>query len=267
LRHPAKVLWFIHHHRGAYDLWGTEYQDLPNTPEGLAYRECIVRSDQLGFSEARSIYTNSAVVARRLKDYNDIDAEVLYPPVFRPERYRCEEYGDYALYVSRIESHKRQLLAIESMRYTRTPVKLVIAGKGDAEGEQALRRAVERHGVEQKVVLDLNWISEQKKIDYFARCLAVLYFPFNEDSYGYPSLEAHHAGKCVISTTDAGGAPELIVDGENGFLTEPSPREIADRLDRLYRNRNLARDMGQAGTGRIHQLGITWDRVEERLLA
>ena len=29
LRHPAKVLWFIHHHRGAYDLWGTPYQDIP----------------------------------------------------------------------------------------------------------------------------------------------------------------------------------------------------------------------------------------------
>src|ERR1700691_5416009 len=29
LRHPNKRLWFIHHHRGAYDLWGTPYQDIP----------------------------------------------------------------------------------------------------------------------------------------------------------------------------------------------------------------------------------------------
>ena len=36
LRHPSKVVWFLHHHRGAYDLWGTEFQDIPASPEGLA---------------------------------------------------------------------------------------------------------------------------------------------------------------------------------------------------------------------------------------
>src|SRR5947209_7136005 len=34
LRHPRKVIWFIHHYRGAYDLWGTRYQSIPQTPEG-----------------------------------------------------------------------------------------------------------------------------------------------------------------------------------------------------------------------------------------
>jgi glycosyltransferase involved in cell wall biosynthesis len=268
LRHPSKVLWFIHHHRGAYDLWGTEYQDLPDTPEGRAYRECIVKSDHLAFSEARTIYANSAVVAQRLKKYNDVDAEVLYPPVFQPERYRCNEYGNYILYISRVEHHKRQHLAVEAMRYTRTSVKLVIAGKGGGgDCENMLRRDVKRFGVQDKVVLDLNWISEEAKIDYLSDCLAAIYVPFNEDSYGYPSLEAHHAGKCVISTTDAGGTSELIVDGQNGFLAEPSPQAIAERMDRLYLDRNLAMEMGRAGMDRISQLGITWDRVVERLIA
>jgi glycosyltransferase involved in cell wall biosynthesis len=267
LRHPAKVLWFIHHHRGAYDLWGTEYQDLPDTPEGRSYRECIVKSDHLAFSEARSIYTNSAVVAQRLKQYNDVDAEVLYPPVFQPERYRCDEYGDYVLYMSRIAHHKRQHLAVEAMQYTKTSVKLVIAGKADdANCERTVRTAVERYGVQHKVAILSDWITDEEKIKYYARCLAVVYLPFDEDSYGYPSLEAHHAGKCVISTTDSGGTSELIVDSQNGFLTDPSPQAIAEKMDRLYLNRNLARDMGRAGTDRINQLGITWDRVVERLL-
>ena len=26
LKHPEKYLWFIHHYREAYDLWGTEYK-------------------------------------------------------------------------------------------------------------------------------------------------------------------------------------------------------------------------------------------------
>ena len=43
---------------------------------------------------------------------------------------------------------------------------------------------------------------------------------------GYPSLEAHHAGKAVITATDSGGTQELIMDGENGFVTGPSPRPL-----------------------------------------
>jgi glycosyltransferase involved in cell wall biosynthesis len=268
LRHPAKVLWFIHHHRGAYDLWGTEYQDLPNTPQGVAYRRAIVTSDHLAFSEARSIFTNSAVVSRRLKEYNAINAEVLYPPVFQPARFRCDEYGDYILYVSRITRHKRQELAVEAMRYTRTPVKLLIAGKPDnQESELELRSAIEQYGVADRVIIRAAWISEQEKVDLFADCLAGIYLPFDEDSYGYPSLEAHHARKCVISTTDAGGTSELIVNGENGFLVEPSPEAIAARMDQLYVDKRLAKRMGEAGIDRIRALGITWDHIVERLLS
>jgi glycosyltransferase involved in cell wall biosynthesis len=268
LRHPNKVLWFVHHHRGAYDLWGTPYQDIPDTPEGHAYRHAIVMSDHLAFSEARSIYTNSAVVAKRLKDFNDVDAEVLYPPVLKPQRFHTRKYGDTILYVSRIENHKRQALAVEAMRHTRTPVRLAILGKGVApDAEENLRRMVEEHGLKDKVQLKIGWIPEEEKIEYLADCLAAIYIPYDEDSYGYPSLEAHHARKAVISTTDAGGTRELIVDGENGFLAEPEPEAIAECMDRLYLNRAMARRMGANGEERIRQLGVTWDRVVEKLLA
>ena len=266
LRHPNKVLWFIHHHRGAYDLWGTPYWDLPDTPKGHAYRRSIVMADQVAFSEARNIFTNSEVVSKRLEMYNGVNSEVLYPPVFRPERYHCGEFGDYILYVSRINGHKRQHLAVEALKYTRTPVKLMLAGKPDhAQALQELQGAM--NGVSDRLILKPTWMSEEDKVELFADCLAGIYIPFNEDSYGYPSLEAHHAGKAVISTTDAGGTKELIVHGENGFLVEPDPRAIADCMDQLYLNRKLARKMGAAGTKRMKDLGISWDAVVQKLLA
>jgi glycosyltransferase involved in cell wall biosynthesis len=115
--------------------------------------------------------------------------------------------------------------------------------------------------------VNCSWITEQEKIEYFARCLASIYIPYDEDSYGYSSLESYHAGKCVISTTDAGGTSELIQDGVSGFIVDPEPKAIAAAMDRLYGDRKLARELGQAGTARIEQLGITWDRVIDRLLA
>jgi len=268
LRHPRKTIWFIHHHRGAYDLWGTPYQDIPDTIEGRAYRQAIISADQSAFAEARSIYANSAVVARRLRDYNGIDAEVLYPPVFQPERFHCGEYGDYVLYVSRLNRHKRQDLAIQSMKYTRTPAKMVIMGKADTpDDERRLRAEIKRNGVQHKVTLNPGWAPEKEKIERYAGCLAAIYVPYEEDSYGFVSLEAHHSGKSVISTTDSGGTKELIVDGENGFLADPAPQAIAECIDRLYSDRLLAEKMGRAGLDRIRQLGVSWDRVVDRLLA
>ena len=63
LRHPNKRLWFIHHHRGAYDLWGTPYQDIPPTPEGRRCGMPIFAADNLYLREAERIFTNSQIVA------------------------------------------------------------------------------------------------------------------------------------------------------------------------------------------------------------
>ena len=268
LRHPAKVLWFIHHHRGAYDLWGTPYQDIPDTPGGRRIREAIVNADNLAFGEARAVFANSGVVRDRLRRFNGVNAEVLYPPLIDPERYHAAAYGGYALYVSRLTAHKRQHLAIEAMRHTRTAVRLIVAGA--TENEEYLRRLqglVEKLGVRDRVEIRAGWMPEREKMDLFSRCLAAIYAPFDEDSYGYPSLEAHHSGKAVITTSDAGGTLELVRDGENGFVTDPSAKSIAAALDRLYSDRALARRMGDAGLQRIEELGISWDHVLRRLLA
>jgi glycosyltransferase involved in cell wall biosynthesis len=268
MRHPNKVLWFIHHHRQVYDLWDTPYRDVSDTPSGRRYAEAIIRADETAFAEARAVFTNSKVVGDRLKRFNNVSSEVVYPPILDPERFRCDAYGDYVLYVSRMARHKRQDMAIEALRHTRTPVRLIVAGPAD-DGIYAaeMRAQVERLGLGDRVRLDNTWLTEEEKVEMLAGCLAAIYIPFDEDSYGYPSLEAHHARKGVITTSDAGGTSELIVDGANGFIVPPEPEAIAAVMDRLYADRALARRMGEAGALAIERLGITWDRVLERLLA
>lgn len=229
-----------------------------------------MRADSVAFAEARKIYCNSRVVADRLARFNRVRAEVLYPPVHRPERYRTGPMGDYLVYVSRMTHHKRQWLAVEALRHTQTPVRLVLVGRADP-GEEPyvaeLRMLVQRYRLSDRVVLIDRWISEEEKITLFADCLAAVYMPLDEDSYGYPSLEAHHAGKPVLTTTDAGGTLELILDGVNGIVMPSDPEAIAQAMDRLYTDRSMAQRMGEAGRMRIAELGISWERVVEKLLA
>jgi glycosyltransferase involved in cell wall biosynthesis len=261
LQHPHKILWFIHHIRAYYDMWDSPF-GLPHTPRNESVRSALRQVDNVSLGEARRVFTNSQIVADRLKTYNGVQATPLYPPIFEPERFHSQAYGDEILVVCRVEPHKRQDLLIEALRHTRTPVKLRLCGRTSAaQYGEALRAAVARYGLSEKVVFDDRWISEAEKADLLSTALAVAYLPLDEDSYGYPSLEAAHASKGVVTTTDSGGVLELVQDGVNGFVCPPNPAAIAARFDELYRDRDRAQRLGAANNARIRELRIDWDHV------
>ena len=115
------------------------------------------------------------------------------------------------------------------------------------------------------MIFEDRWISEQEKVDRLAPALAVAYLPKDEDSYGYCSLEAAHARKAVLTTTDSGGVRELVDDEINGFVVAADPLALADAMDRLYRDRARSERMGVANQHRLTELGIDWPTVIEKL--
>ncbi|MCW5770576.1 MAG: glycosyltransferase family 4 protein [Rhodospirillaceae bacterium] len=267
--HPNKVLWFIHHFRGFYDMWDTVYRPVPaDRPESHALRRRIWDMDDAALREARRILTISRVVAKRLNDFNRVESEVVYPPLNRPEQFRCDDYGDEILCFSRVEYHKRQDLLVEAMRHVKTPVTLRLCGTGLTPAyRDDLVGMIERYALHDKVTFDYRWVSEAEKIDRFARALAIAYVPSDEDGVGYPALEAAPARKPVVTTTDSGAVVELLEDGVNGHVVPPDPAAIADAFDRLYFDRARARRMGEAHAAHVAGMNITWDRVLERMLS
>lgn len=265
LRHPNKVLWFIHHIRVYYDLWGHEHAPEP-TPANAAVRRALTHLDTRTIGEARRVYTNSKVVSRRLREFNGLDSQPLYPPLHRPERFRNEGYGDEIVAVCRMEPHKRQRLLIEAMAHVRSPVRLRLCGRASSPAHaMELRELIQSLGVTDRVAFDERWISEEEKADLVSRALAVAYLPEDEDSYGYPSLEAAHAEKCVLTTSDSGGVLELVEHGRNGLITEPEPAAVAAAMDELHADRERARRMGRANLERVAELKIDWSHVVDAL--
>jgi len=268
IRHENKATWFIHHYRQLFDLWDTPYRGVRNDVEAASYREAVRRIDNIGLQESRAVFTNSAIVRDRVKTYNGLDAEPLLPPLGGDtSRFTTESYGDFVFYPSRVTPIKRQLLAVEAMQYTTTPVRLVIGGSADtAEYGRRLHDLVREHGLEAKVDLRLGWMEEAEKVRLLSQCLAVSYLPLDEDSYGYPSLEASHSRKAVVTTTDAGGALEFVTHGVQGLVSAPDARALAAAFDRLYEDRALAERMGEASFARRAELNIGWEHVLDRLL-
>lgn len=266
LQHPNKVAWFIHHHREAYDLWSTPWGGMPDTVVGRHHRDMMRRSDDLYLRECRNVFTNSMIVANRVLEFNGLRPNaVLFPPLPSDHPFRPGSVGDFILYVSRLNAIKRQALAIEAIRFCDPDVKLVIAGTGDEPEYQAkLESLAKELGVRGRVRFT-GWIDEAEKAVLTANCRGALYLAFDEDSYGYSTLEAFHAHKPVITLRDSGGSLEVIEHERNGLIAEPNAEAVAAAMNRLWREPAFAEKLGGEAFATLARYGIDWDRVIARL--
>jgi glycosyltransferase involved in cell wall biosynthesis len=261
VHHPNKVVWLVHQMRQVYDLLGTPYSDFADTPRDRKVVEMVRTMDRRTLSEARAVFTISQNVADRLKRFNDLPAEVLYPPPKLDALYRPGPSGDYIFTIGRLDPLKRFDLLVRAMKHTATPVRCRIAGTGPDRGK--LEELIGKLGLGDRVEL-LGWVDDRAAVDLYAGALAVFYAPYDED-YGYVTVEAFKSGKPVLTAADSGGVLEFVEDGRNGYVCPPgSPRDLAARIDALYRDRDLARTLGERGREAAARIG--WDAVVERLV-
>jgi glycosyltransferase involved in cell wall biosynthesis len=264
VKHSNKVLWLLHQHRPAYDLWRCNYSDLSCNGNGKWFRDIIVHSDNKFLMEFKKRYTISHNVTNRFKKYNNIDSIPLYHPPINYERLHSGKYENYVFFPSRIGGLKRQELAIKSMKHVKSNVELTIAGRPDSKHNIEILNKLTKKLNLQKRVKVLPDITEEEKIRLYANTMGVLFIPYDED-YGYITLEAMYSRKPVITCTDSGGPLEFVEDNQTGYIRNPNPVEIADAIDRLYLERERAKKMGQTGYDKIISMDISWKKVVEAL--
>ena len=263
VRADRKVAWILHQHRPLYDNFDRpEYSAFSSKiGEDVAMRDAVRQWDTTYLREMQRIFTNSETVADRLRRYNGIQGEPLYHPPPGAGRLRPGPFGDYVLWVGRLEGNKRPGLLLDALALTRTKVRATFAGGGPQEAE--LRERARAMGLEGRI----DWrglVSDEEKIALYAGARAVVYPPFGED-LGYVTLEAFLAGKPVITTTDAGGPTEFVRDGFNGFIA-PDAAGMAAAIDAYADDGELAARHGRAGRETYAEKIPSWERVCARLL-
>lgn len=232
-------------------------------PEPLAFPGPLIRRlvhwlDEVALSPPaiKKYLAISRTVARRQAYFPDeATVEVVHHPSNLP-RFKTGRYR-YFLTVSRLDNAKRVRLMIEAMGRVESPVDLMIAGTGpEHESLRELAAGDPR-------IHFLGFVNDADLIDLYADALAVLYLPYDED-YGLVTIEAMMSEKPVITTTDAGGPNEFVVDGENGFSVAPDALALAEKMEWLANNLDACARMGVAGKSRVSH--ITWERTVAGLL-
>jgi glycosyltransferase involved in cell wall biosynthesis len=266
ISHPNKVLWILHQHRTAYELWDHPLSDMIYYPNGAQVRDAIQQADRHLIPQAKAVFANSRNVAGRLKKFCGIDAAPLYHPPPQAERFYSAAAEDYIFFPSRLCIPKRQALVLEALRQTRNPVRVRFAGSPDSPAySEELKTIARKFKLGDRVEWLDNVTSEQMRASY-AHSLAIVYPPVDED-YGYVTLEAMLSSKPVITCTDSGGPLEFVVHEKTGLITEPTAKALASALDMIWESREAARLWGQAGRTHYDSFDIHWDNVVKKLLA
>ncbi len=77
--------------------------------------------------------------------------------------------------------------------------------------------------------------------------------PSRKETFGLVLIEAMSFGLPVIAT-DAGGVPEIVIDGQTGILVPPEDAAaLRKAIQRLLKDDELRRGMGTRGRERVVQ--------------
>lgn len=164
--------------------------------------------------------------------------------------------------VAALVPHKGQRHLIEAARLVLPQVpdaRFIIAGEG--ESRPSLERQIKDHRLEKHVLLvgfRPDVLSLHKAFDIFAMSSVT-------EGLGTSLLDAMAAGKPVVATM-TGGIPEVVVDGETGFLVPPRDHAaMAEAIVALLKDEALGRRMGEAGRARACALFSAERMVQETL--
>jgi len=262
IQHPTKVVWLVQQYRQVYDLFGTLNSTFGTSAADHEIRRAVRQMDSVGIGEAIRTLAISQNVADRLKRYNGLEADILYPPPPLDGSYHHAQYGDYVLSVGRLDGLKRVDRLVMAMGRAHSGVRCKIVGTGPEM--ERLKHLARRCGAKDRVDF-LGYVDPEALLGLYASALAVYYGPLDED-YGLVTVEAMKSSKPVLTYDDSGGVLEFVSHGETGYVipTESSEDTLAEICDALFLDNREAARMGANALDRVSC--ITWPQVIQPLL-
>jgi glycogen synthase len=193
--------------------------------------------------------------------HNGIDLETWKPSPAVATRQAYGIEGDYILFVGRTCRQKGMVHLLEAMKQVVPGVRLVCCTS-----------APDTPQIEAEIAAKLKetprclWINtllrEEQYIELYSNC-AVFACPSVYEPFGIINLEAMACERPVVASK-VGGIPEVVIPGQTGLLVPPAdPWALANSLNQILCNREMARAMGRAGRCRAIE-HFSWTSIAEK---
>lgn len=137
------------------------------------------------------------------------------------------------------------LRAFAKLKPDPSMLKLVMAGEGEMEHE--LKGMAKELGIEECVEFTGRLNREGVRDLLEESDIFVQPSVYQSESFGVAAVEAQ-AFEVPVVASRVGGVPEVVRDGEGGFLVEPDDiEELADAVNKLVNDPSLRKRMGETG--------------------
>lgn len=167
-----------------------------------------------------------------------------------PDGPDAEPEGRRVLCAGRLTAEKGIDLLIDALASLPEPCHLDVAGAGPEE-ERLRRKAGEAEG--RVRVRFHGWLSARDLSLLYRRAAVVAFPSCSPETFGLVGVEAMAHRRPVVAF-DVGGVREWLAEGETGYAV---PRKdvaaLAGRIDRLLRDRDLARRFGARGRAVVEE--------------
>lgn len=278
----------VHTHDFYTNIFGMAAATLARTPVKIASKRetAGMRTsgqdfmEKLAFARADAIVVNSAAVCEYLEKRGIASAkiEVIHNGI-EPDRFSvesakrhelCRNFGlpddDRIKFVTMVANLRHgvknvpMLLRVARLVVEAHPhVHFVIAGEGPLEAE------LKQLAADRGVATNVHFIGRCTDVPALLSISYACVLTSTAEGFSNSILEYMAAGRPVVAT-NVGGAAEVIVEGETGYLVDPNDEEkMAARLCYLIDTERQASAMGAEGKRRIHDTFSSSAQIEKTL--
>jgi len=237
----------------------------------LAQDKTLFNVIKLGIEKSDAVTAVSTDLAEQTRElfqthryiesiYNFVDTDAFRPIENSPIRPCFADAEEKVLlHISNFRKVKRipDLIDVFARVQERISCKLLLVGEGPEL--TAARERVRSLHLTDKV----RFLGHQDEVASLFAAADLFLLPSEKESFGLVALEAMACGVPVIGTR-AGGIPEVVVDGQTGYLSNVGDVDkMAEDAVRLLDNPQLHRQFSQSARERAETVFSVHDKIQE----